>query len=253
MGKINHKIDPTQSTTCSMCSKRHEETETHLYRCPVRRVAIEDFYLEHTLQEFLEANHTCPKIAYTLLEALYSDLEDSRYPEFGKLHGSNEPSYRKLQQKQAYIGWSQLFQGRLVKDWGQLQEGFIEKNNATLKLDRRYYSGAIWARKLVTLLWKIIHAQWDHRNADRHGTTTAANHKIRHERLLQSITAQYAEAPNMLAADRAIFEQPIGQKLLQHPNRLELWVKRTKPIVKLSKHDAEATTRRTHSQLTKYF
>jgi hypothetical protein len=149
MGKINHKIDPTQSTTCSTC-KRHQEMETHLYRCPVRRVAIEDVYLEHTLQEFLEANHTCPKIAYTLLEALYSDLEDSRYPEFGKLHGSNEPSYRKLHQKQAYIGWSQLFQGRLVKDWGQLQEAFIEINNETLKLDRRYYSGAIWARKLVT-------------------------------------------------------------------------------------------------------
>jgi hypothetical protein len=109
-------------------------------------------------------------------------------------------------------------------------------------------------RKLVTLLWKIMRAQWDHRNADRHGTTKTANHKIRHERLLQSITAQYAKAPNILAADRAIFEQPIGQKLLQHPNRLELWLKRMKPIVKLSKHNAEATTRRTqHSQLTKYF
>jgi hypothetical protein len=63
---------------------------------------------------------------------------DARYPEFGKLHGSNEPSYPKLHQKQAYVGWSQLFQGRLVKDWGQLQEDFIENNNETLKLDRRY-------------------------------------------------------------------------------------------------------------------
>jgi hypothetical protein len=139
MGKINHKIDPTQSITCSTC-KRHQETETHLYQCPVCRVAIEDIYLEHTLREFLEANHTCPKITYTLLEALYSNLDDSRYLEFGKLHGSNEPSYRKLQQASVvpYVGWSQLFQGRLVKDWGQPQEDFIDKNNKTLKLDRRY-------------------------------------------------------------------------------------------------------------------
>jgi hypothetical protein len=96
IGKVHHKIDPNQLITCSTC-KRHQETETHLYRCPVRRVAIEDFYLEHTLQEFLDTNHTCPKLAYTLLEALYSDLDDSRYPEFGKLHGSNEPTFRKLQ------------------------------------------------------------------------------------------------------------------------------------------------------------
>jgi hypothetical protein len=170
------------------------------------------------------------------------------------MEAMNPPFASCNKSKRGYVGWSQLFQGRLlVKDWGQLQEDFIDKNINTLKLDRRYYSGAIWARKLVTLLWKIMRAQWYHRNADRHGRTKAANHQIRHKRLLQSITAQCAEAPNILAAGRALFEQPIRQKLLQHPNRLELWLKRTKPIVKLSKHDAEATNRQTHSQLSKYF
>jgi hypothetical protein len=43
------------------------------------------------------------------------------------------------------------------------------------------------------------------------------------------------------------------RKILQDPNRLDLWLKHIKPIVKLSKHNAEATNRHTHSQLTKYF
>jgi hypothetical protein len=104
MGTVHHKIDPTQSLTCSTC-KRHQESETYLYRCPVRRVAIEDFYLEHTLQEFLEDTHTCPQLVYTLLEALYCDPDDARYPKFGDLHGANDPEFRTLQQKQAYLGW----------------------------------------------------------------------------------------------------------------------------------------------------
>jgi hypothetical protein len=105
-----------------------------------------------------------------------------------------------------------------VKEWGQLQEDFLEDNNSTLKLDRQYHSGAIWTRKLITVLWKIMRAQWDLRNADRHGRTQEVNHRICRERLLKAISAQYTEAPNILAADQAIFAQPIKEKFLQHPN-----------------------------------
>jgi hypothetical protein len=135
MGEVFHKIDPSQAVTCSSC-KVHAESETHLYRCPTRQAAMEDIFLDETLCTFLEANHTSPVLAYTLLEALYCDLHESRYPQFRKRHGANDPKYRKLHQRQAYVGWSQLFQGRLVKDWSELQEEFRYSHNAELKLDR---------------------------------------------------------------------------------------------------------------------
>jgi hypothetical protein len=77
----------------------------------------------------------------------------------------------------------------------------LETNQETLKLDRRYYSGELWMRKVISLLWAVIRAQWDHRNADLHGKTKAENHAIRKARLLGDITALYQEAPNMLTAD----------------------------------------------------
>jgi hypothetical protein len=98
-----------------------------------------------------------------------------------------------------------------------------------------------------------IWAQWDSRNADRHGHTTAENHAIRHAGLRQSIIAQYQAAPTMLAANRALFDEPIEQKLQQHPNRLALWLKRTKPIVRISKADATAVIHRTTDRLTNFF
>jgi hypothetical protein len=214
---------------------------------------MEDVFLDETLCTFLEANHTSPALAYTLLEALYCDLSDSRYPEFTHRHGADDPKYRKLHQTQAYVGWSQLFQGRLVKDWSILQEEFLETHNAEMKLDRRYYSGSIWARKLVNLLWSTMRAQWDHRNADQHGRTKQENHAIRHERVLRQISEQYTEVPMMLAADRDLLAEPIKEKAKKSPGALELWLKRAKSVVKLSTRDATEAIARTHERITTLF
>jgi hypothetical protein len=147
----------------------------------------------------------------------------------------------------------QLFQGRLVKEWSKLQEEFLDSHNAKLKLDRRYYSGNIWARKLVNLLWGIMRAQWDHRNADQHGRTKEANHEIRHARLLHQLTEKYAEAPAMLATDCDILAEPIKEKQKKSPAALELWMKRICPIVKISTHDATEAIKHTHKQITQFF
>jgi hypothetical protein len=72
-------------------------------------------FLNTTLPNFLEANHMCPALAYTLMEALNCDLDDYSYPQFKNRHGANQPKFRQLHQLQAFVGWSQLFQGRLVK------------------------------------------------------------------------------------------------------------------------------------------
>ena len=71
--------------------------------------------LSDTLPKFLQENHTSYRLAHTLLEALYCEIDNS-YLEFGKRHGANDPKYRRLHQLQAWVGWSQLFQGRLVHD-----------------------------------------------------------------------------------------------------------------------------------------
>jgi len=86
---------------------------------------MEDTFLQQNLQSFLEDNRTCPCLAHTLLEALHSDIDDSRFPKFANRHGANDPEHRQLHQLQAHVGWSQLFQGRLVKEWSQLQEAFL--------------------------------------------------------------------------------------------------------------------------------
>jgi hypothetical protein len=252
MGKIFHKIDPSQSITCSSC-KRLPESETHLYRCPARQFFMDDVFLGDILQTFLQDEHTCPRLAYTLLTALYSDLSDDRLPEFKNKHGANDPPYRKLHDLQAQVGWSQLFQGRLVKEWSILQDAFLESHKKEFKIDRRYYTGAIWARKLVSLLWAAMRDCWNHRNGDRHGKTKEENHSIRHTRVMGQIAEQYAQGPLMLAADRDIISEPLQAKEDRSPAALELWLERNATIVKLSTKAATAAIIKTHASITKFF
>jgi hypothetical protein len=249
MGAVFHKIEPTQAITCSSC-KTHSEGEAHLYQYTARRLVM-DTFLDVDLEDFLQANHTCPALAHILLDSLHCEIRGT-HPAFQRQHGVHDPAFSDLLQAQTKLGWSQLFQGRLVENWSHLQERFLADNNDDLELVRRYFTGNIWARKLISLLWLAIRAQWNLRNTDRHGRTTEANHAIRHKRLLTSIQTMYKDAPLMLAADHTILP-PSPTKHKQHPTSLERWLKCTQAIVERSKTDATMAIQRTHERLHHFF
>jgi hypothetical protein len=129
MVKVFKKIDPTQSITCSSC-KRQPECEAHLYKCPACKQGM-DMFISKEVADFLQANHTCPALAYILLNSLQWEVH-GQYPAFQQRHGIHQPEFRVLLQAQTNLGWSQLFQGRLVTNWGRLQEQFLEQNQVEL-------------------------------------------------------------------------------------------------------------------------
>jgi hypothetical protein len=140
-----------------------------------------------------------------------------------------------------------------VSEWSKLQEEFLEENSAEMAVDRRHYTGAMWARKLVNILWTIIRAQWDSRNADRHGRTPEESQSIRRDRLVQQVTTQYQLAPLMKATDRTLMEEPIEQKMRKSLGSIALWLQHKRPTIRLSTDAATQAISRTHARITKYF
>jgi hypothetical protein len=136
-----------------------------------------DTFLQEDLGGFLQDIYTCPELGHILMTSLHCEASGG-VPAFQRRHGVESPQFDSLLQSQTNMGWCQLFQGRLAQDWSRLQDEFLANNNAKFKLDRRYWTGKIWTRKLISLLWLAMRAQWDLRNADRHGRTKAANHAI---------------------------------------------------------------------------
>jgi hypothetical protein len=235
MGTVFHKIDPTQSATCSS-SHGHLECPDHLYRCPARRQAMTAF-LDTDLEGFFQDNYTCPALVHILLDSLRREIHGTDQT-FQQRHGVNDERCNALLQAQTNIGWHHLFQGRLATQWSQIQEKFLSDNNTEFKMDHWIWTSDIWARKLISLIWTNMQEQWYDRNADRHGRTKEQNHAIRHAKILTSIIDLRKKAPAMLATDREVLGDAPPERLTRHPAGLERWVKQTKAIVQRSKADA---------------
>jgi hypothetical protein len=250
MGDIFHKIDPSQSATYSSY-QLHTESEAHLLHCPQCRDTME-YFLNVTLTNFFEANPTCPELGWCLGSILSSQIRGTE-PTFGTKHGRDAAQFQALLLTQHALGWDQLVQGRLAQHWSLLQEDYLDQNQHHLKFDRRFHSVDIWTRKLIALQWTTVRACWDHHNSDSHGTNKEENHAIRRGRLLVSIRALYTEAPQMLATDRDTLALPVEDRLKKSPAGRELWLLRTRNIVKLSKQTVLAALQCTHKILTSYF
>jgi hypothetical protein len=110
-----------------------------------------------------------------------------------------------------------------------------------MKLDHRCCFGDIWAHELVSLLWGIMRAPWDHRNANHHGGSKEESNSVRRNRLMGQVNVLCVQGPAMLAADRDVVPEPIIAKATRSPAALAHWLERNKIIVKLSAEEATAT------------
>jgi hypothetical protein len=245
-GKQQHKIDPAQPMLCPSCrSTEVEETETHLYQCPRRIHLIGALF--NDLQTFHETEHTAPALQDTLFTALKNEIF-GRTPGFFNHH--DDPDVPRLRQEQTQLGWDQLFRGRLSCKWAKLQQAFL----LTLVVYRRYFTGDVWVRKLINLLWCFTRSTWDARNVDCHGHTPLQNQAIWRNRLQALVHVIYDSSPLMLAADRDIFSLPAEERLTtHHPAQIELWISRAKPIVAISIRKASTAIKRTFQSITSFF
>jgi hypothetical protein len=207
--------------------------------------------LNNTLGIFLEAQHTCPELTWCLRAILAGHIRGTE-PRFGTKHGHDQPKFLELILAPKAIGWDQLVQGRFASQWSSRQEEFLDNNNDTQKLDHHYYSGDIWLRKLISLIWTTVRACWDHHNSLCHGTNKEENYAIRRACLFISIQALYTDVPLMLAADRDVLAKPINDQSKKHPTGLEFWLLRMCNIVNLSKAEALAALKSTHKTIAKY-
>lgn len=217
---------------CPSCTECPIEDDPHILQCKARRPAL--IHRLTPVWDFLQSYHTESDLYALLMHGLLAPTYQSFTVEAPPYPNDIGNQHRALYDDQSRIGWSQLFHGRFSQQWAIAYDAHI----STLQVDRRIYTGQIWVRKIITLIWEALHLTWKDRNADLHRHKAPAPLRPKRIQLLAEIQALYDEQPYMLSCDRSIFDIPMSTRKHHSTNGLKHFLALAKPIVTLSKADA---------------
>ena len=79
------------------------------------------------------------------------------------------PIYNSLIFHQTRIGWKQLFVGRFVFEWSDLQQDYLVPQSIISKK----YLGTSWITGVIQIIWNHVYHNCEDRNEDLHGVDVA--------------------------------------------------------------------------------
>jgi len=157
VGKVVSRYDPVKyRSDCPSCSTGDGtclETCSHVYRCPERGEWRKKFM--SGLRKKLNSLDTDLGLMEMVLAGIKSALTRQPF--------SVSQDLRNLAAAQEAIGWTNLFKGRISKQWIERQRHHIG-DKATTK-----NNALNWATTVIDYFFTQWFKVWDQRNLDRHG------------------------------------------------------------------------------------
>ena len=175
MVKLLHETLPTTAFAnrmdggqrkCPMCSATCEDRD-HILQCPnTSRQQWRDAFMK-SLDEFHCAQDThslCPRllndgITLWLNASTDSALNISTYP----------PEVHHIIRQQNKVGWRQIFHGRFVKAWSQVQDRHLSRHQPSRS---KNLTGEKWQTSLILFVWDKWYTLWKQRNQELYGSDT---------------------------------------------------------------------------------
>ena len=151
-------------TACPRCNHPLEDVD-HILRC--QAVDVIDTWQTsiNKVEEWLNANSSCPDLATLVVNA----LESFKNGEQVGLHdGVLFDSVKQVYEAQSEIGWRLFLDGCLSVEWAKAQQVYLSWIGS-----RR--SGQQWAAGLIKQLWMVQWDAWMNRNEALHNTPLAEN------------------------------------------------------------------------------
>jgi hypothetical protein len=242
-----NRYDSLTTKDCIHCGQL--EDRDHLLRCSFpprvkwRTKLLSD--LRHT-HSSTECN---PYLIDILLDGIHSWIIDTpmimaRYPR----------RYHRLITEQTTIGWRHVFNGRLTTQWRIRQDRYLRMG----KITTRYNTGANWALRTLTTIWKAFFVLWKERNEAIHGHDLSTQNQARHRRLRAKMELLHSQRDQVLAidADAFIGETPAALDTflsVSTATHIQNWLHVWRPVIVSSMTKAKDLSIRGVRTMTEYF
>jgi hypothetical protein len=131
--------------------------------------------------------------------------------------------------KQTLIGWDQIFLGRFVNEWQDIQDTHLHNNPP----ENHQWTGQTWLLGLISLLWKHQHNNWTERNQTLHGIDATQQEQAKRAQAQREITLIYTLRTRTLPCDRFMFYPSIQEHFDKEPSSRQLrqWIETWHPVI----------------------
>ena len=140
------------------------------------------------------------------------------------------PTYNSLIFHQTRIGWKQLFVGRFVVEWSDLQQDYLVLQGIT----STKYSGTSWITGAIQIIWTHVYSNWEARNADLHGLRELATRELAQYAQAQWETEEiYSQCSLVQPRDRDVFYSNTHKHFQKESTArgLKQWLNTWKPLI----------------------
>jgi hypothetical protein len=222
--KLIHEILPTndnvgiwkenRSEKCPSCSHPAEDRD-HVLRCPhpARQEWRQNFLL--SIRKTCDRLNTRPNLRDILLSSLEAWLNETPVN-----YDNYPPLYSTLIHQQTQIGWRQIFNGRISKEWSRHQDDHLYQ----VGLHNAKTTGLLWAASLLTSIWDEWHLVWTIRNGVIHGHDVTSRQRIQRSNAETQIRAIYDDRNLLLPADRDHLYDDVETHLEKSTTSLQNWL-----------------------------
>ena len=167
------------------------------------------------LQTTCDKLHTRPNLQMILLTALEAWLTNtpadfSQYP----------TQYSHLIRQQTQIGWCQLFNRRLSKEWLRLQDKYLYQQG----LHNKKTTGLLWTTTILSKIWEEWTSIWNIRNQVIHGHDQTSHLNIQRLEAETELRAIYDERELLLPADQDHLFDDVNTHLTYSMNSIRNWL-----------------------------
>ena len=176
------------------------------------------------IRRFFTKHPTRPALADILCEAVKqwlcgNEVILSGFPDI----------YKDLIVNQSNVGWSQLFLGRFVLEWAELQQEFLK---SVPKVNKKK-SGTTWVTKVISIMWTHVCKEWDLRNSHQHGIDAETREVKLVEQAIKQTAALYEIRDNVLPRDKQYFYESITEHHEKEPTSrgLRQWLSTWEPVL----------------------
>ena len=143
---------------------------------------------------------------------------------------SDFPSlYNSLIFHQTRIRWKQLFVGRFVLEWSNLQQDYLVLQSITSKK----YSGTLWITGATQIIWNHVYSNWETRNADLHGIDATMRKQAQYAQAQRESEEIYSQRSLVLPRDRDVFYSNTNEHFQKESTArgLKEWLNTWKPLI----------------------